>query len=210
MKGGGMDLNVAIVDLEITVLDYESTGVFAGYPNEPWQIGLVSLKAGKVAMDSMFGSLLRVDANRPFNPHAPGRHALLRNEIAEAPTPQDLWSQIKPRLLGLPLCAHNVATEKKFLRAMAPMHTFGPWLDTLRIARSVWPGMASYSLGDLVDGLNLKPRVDALCPGHAVHDALYDAVASALLLEHLLNQPGWNLCTLEELLSLSHKPTRRS
>ena len=202
MEGDGMDLDVAIVDLEITVLDYESTGVFAGYPNEPWQIGMVSLKAGKVVLDSMFGSLLRVDAGRPFNPHAPGRHAMLRNEIAEAPAPQDLWPQIKPRLLGRPLCAHNAATEKKFLRAMAPMHTFGPWIDTLRIARRVWPDGSSYSLGDLVAGLDLKPRVDALCPELAVHDALYDAVASAMLLEHLLGQPGGGACTLGELLSL--------
>ena len=38
---------IAIMDVEITVLDYESTGSLADYPNEPWQIGMVSLKAGK-------------------------------------------------------------------------------------------------------------------------------------------------------------------
>jgi len=197
-----MDLDVAIVDVEATVLDYESTGVLAGYPNEPWQIGMVTLRAGRVDAGSMFESLLRVDAARPFNPHAPGRHALLRSEIAEAPTPQELWTRIEPRLAGRPLCAHNVATEKKFIRAMAPMHSFGPWIDTLRIARKVWPGHSSYSLGDLVGLLDLESRVDALCPGKEAHDALYDAVASAMLLEHLLEQPGWGRITLGELLSL--------
>lgn len=197
-----MDLTMAIFDAEITVLDYESTGSLSGYTNEPWQIGMVSLKGGKVDTASMFESLLRVDANRPFNPHAPGRHALLRDEIAEAPTPQELWSQIRSRLTDHPLCAHNVATEKKFTRAMAPMHSFGPWIDTLRIARKVWPGCPSYTLEDLIVLFDLKSRVDALCSGKSAHDALYDAVASAMLLEHLLEQPGWGGVTVGELLSV--------
>lgn len=193
---------MAIFDVEITVLDYESTGSLAGYANEPWQIGMVSLKAGKVDAGSMFESLLCVEANRPFNPHAPGRHAALRDEIATAPTPQEVWPGVQPRLVGRPLCAHNVATEKKFVRAMAPMHPFGPWIDTLRIARKVWPGCASYALEDLIGLLDLKPRIDLLCPNREAHDALYDAVASAMLLEHLLEQPGWGGITVGELASM--------
>ncbi len=198
-----MDLSVAIFDVEITVLDYESTGALAGYANEPWQIGLVSLKGGKIDADSMFESLLRVDAHRPFNPHAPGRHGLLRDKIATAPSPQKLWPEIKHRLTDQPLCAHNIATEKKFTRAAAPMHRFGPWLDTLKIARKAWPGCPSYALGDLVTQLGLTQEIDALCLGRGVHDALYDAVASAKVLEHLLEQPGWGTVTLADLV-LSH------
>ena len=197
-----MDLTMAIFNAEITVLDYESTGSLTGYDNEPWQIGMVSLKAGKVDVASMFESLLRVDANRPFNPHAPGRHGMLREAIAEAPTQQELWPTIKCRLTNQPLCAHNVATEKKFTRAAAPMHQFGPWIDTLKIARKVWKGCPSYALEDLIVMLDLKQRVDALCSGKAAHDALYDAVASAMLLEHLLEQPGWSDVSVGELASM--------
>jgi DNA polymerase-3 subunit epsilon len=197
-----MDSTLAIFDAEVTVLDYESTGSLAGFPNEPWQLGLVSLKGGKVDPASLQESLLRVDINRPFNPHAPGRHALLRDRIAEAPGQQELWPRIRRRLTDHPLCAHNVATEKKFTRLAAPMHRFGPWLDTLRIARKVWPGCASYALEDLTLMLDLQPRVEALCPGRQAHDALYDAVASAMLLEHLLELPGWKNVTVGELAGL--------
>jgi len=197
-----MDNSVAIFDATITVLDYESTGSLSGYTNEPWQIGIVSLKAGKVDASSMFESLLRVDARRPFNPHAPGRHGMLRNEIAEAPTPNELWPQVQPRLIGRPLCAHNVATEKKFIRTMAPMHPFGPWIDTLRISRKVWPDCLSYALEDLILVLGLSMRVDEICAGRNAHDALYDAVASAMILEHLLEQPGWDKVTVGELARL--------
>jgi DNA polymerase-3 subunit epsilon len=197
-----MHSNVAISDAEITVLDYESTGSLQGYPNEPWQIGMVTLKAGRVDPDSMFESFLKVDPHRPFNPHAPGRHAALRHEIAEAPTPQELWLNIRPHLIDVPLCAHNVATEKKFTREMAPMHPFGPWIDTLRIARQAWSGCPSYALEDLILQFGLRQRVDGLCPGKEAHDALYDAVASAVLLSHLLEQPGWERITLLELTSI--------
>lgn len=195
-----MDLAATLIEVEITVLDYESTGSLAGYVNEPWQIGMVSLKRGRVDAGSMLESLLRVDANRPFNPHAPGRHSQVRDQIAAAPTPQALWPHIQQRLTRHPLCAHNVATEKKFTRAVAPMHRFGPWIDTLKIARKAWPGCPSYALGDLVSMLGLSEAVELLCPERSPHDALYDAVASARLLEHLLEQPGWGNLTLAEVI----------
>jgi len=196
-----MDLHASIINSEITVLDFETTGTLRGFVNEPWQIGMVSLCNGKIDTSTMFVSLIKVDANRPFNPHAPGRHAMLRDEIAAAPTPAEIWPRIMPRLSNVPLCAHNVATEKKFTRAMAPMHRFGLWIDTLRIARKAWPGCPSYALEDLIVMLDVKPRVDSLCPGLQAHDALYDAVASAALLEHLLAQSGWGNISLGELSS---------
>jgi len=191
--------DLPLCEIEITVLDYETTGSLHGYPNEPWQIGMVSLRGGKVVAESQFESLLRVNADRPFNPHAPGRHVVLRTAIAAAPTPENLWLQLAPRLTQYPLCAHNVATEKKFLRAMAPLHAFGPWIDTLRVVRRVWPGGASYALGDLIEQFALTPRVENICPDRMAHDALYDAVASAMLLEYLLEQPRWNHVTLGDL-----------
>jgi DNA polymerase III epsilon subunit-like protein len=196
-----MDSTMAIFDARITVLDFETTGSVPGFPNEPWQIGLVSLQKGKVDSSSMFERLIRVDPSRPFNAYAPGRHAQLRDEIAQAPAAQALWLKLSPRLSGLPLCAHNTATEKKVLRHMAPMHKFGLWIDTLKLARKAWPGCDSYALENLIVMLDLKAQIDVLCPGRQAHDALYDAVAAACLLEHLIAQQGWGNITIGELAS---------
>lgn len=191
-----------IKKINITVLDYETTGSVSGYPNEPWQIGLVTLKEGQVDASSMFESLLKVDSSRPFNSHAPGRHALIRNELSHAPAPSEIWKKIKERVLDKPLCAHNVGTEKKFLQRMAPLHSFGPWIDTLRLARKAWPTLSSYALDDLTRSLNLKSKIDSIIQDREAHDALYDSVASAVLLEHLLEQPGWNQLTLDSIVAL--------
>ena len=186
--------------VQFAVLDFESTGTVEALTNEPWQIGIVLFSAGRVEENCSFSSPLRV-GQRPFNPYAPGRHALVREELAVAPLLTDLWPVLSPWLLGRPLVAHHAATEKTFLGEAFPLHRFGPWVDTLELARIAYPRSPSHRLEDLVDAIGLGPRVRALCPGLAPHDALYDAIACAALLEHLLDLPHWQGVSVEDLVA---------
>lgn len=179
-----------ICETTLTVLDFETTGSVPGFDTEPWQIGAVVLKDGRVSSE-IFESLIRVDANRPFNAYAPGDHHKRRDEIAAAPDVSNVWKNLESWVSGRPLVAHNIAVEKKFLRQMAPMHSFGPWVDTLKLSRQAWPDASGHKLEDLITGLNLSSRVRRCCPAGAPHDALYDAVACAVLLEYILTLPGW-------------------
>lgn len=185
----------------LTVIDFETTGVVDRFPNEPWQIGLLDLRDDHLQPVTGFESLLRI-GDRPFSPHAPGRPEARRHELAVAPTFPELWPRLKTRLLNRPLAAHNVATERKLLRTLAPLHRFGPWIDTLALARRAQPGLGSYALEDLVQTLNLAPRFNAHVVGRGPHDALYDAFACAALLEHILELPGWRDLGLEALTRL--------
>lgn len=179
-----------IRETTLTVLDFETTGSVPGFDTEPWQIGAVILRNGRVTSET-FESLIRVDVNRPFNAYAPGDHHKRRDEIAAAPNVSKVWKNLEEWVIGRSLVAHNVAVEKKFLRKMAPMHRFGPWVDTLKLARQAWPKAPTHKLEDLIAGLGLVNRVRECCRDGGPHDALYDAVACAVLLEHLLEQPGW-------------------
>jgi len=180
-----------IRETTLTVLDFETTGSVPGFDTEPWQVAAVVLKNGRVEPAQTFESLIRVDINRPFNAYAPGKHHKLREEIAAAPDVSKVWKKLEGLVTGCPLAAHNITTEKKFLRQMAPMHRFGPWIDTLALARKAWPEAPGHKLEDLISGLKLETRVRELCPRGEAHDALYDAIACAVLLEYLLVQPGW-------------------
>jgi DNA polymerase-3 subunit epsilon len=181
-----------------SVIDFETTGAVAGYRIEPWQVGVVSVEQGVVQGDTQYESLFRV-GDRPFNLRAPGRHALLRDQLALAPTSGEVLPELVQRLSTVPVVAHNIGTERNQLRAMAPLHTFGPWIDTLKLTRNAYPALESKSLEDVIDALGLRMRVNALCPGREAHDALYDAVACAVLLEHFLALPGWERVTVEAL-----------
>lgn len=179
-----------IRETTLAVLDFETTGSVPGFDTEPWQIGAVMMQNGRVSTQT-FESLIRVDANRPFNAYAPGDHHKRRDEIAAASDIPAVWKELEGWVTDRPLVAHNTAVEKKFLRRMAPMHRFGPWIDTLKLVRKAWPGAPSHKLEDLITGLKLTDRVRECCPTGSPHDALYDAVACAVLLEYLLMQPGW-------------------
>jgi DNA polymerase-3 subunit epsilon len=174
----------------LTVLDFETTGSVSGFDTEPWQVGAVMMRDGRVTSET-FESLIRVDATRPFNAYAPGDHHKRRAEIAAADEVSKVWKKLEGWVTRRPLAAHNAAVEKKFLRQMAPMHRFGPWVDTLKLARQAWPKAPSHKLEDMIAGLDLTGRVRECCPSGGPHNALYDAIACAVLLEHLLARPGW-------------------
>lgn len=185
-------------ETDITVIDFETTGAVGGFPSEPWQFGLVVLRRGAVDPASQFTGFVRV-GERPFSPHAPGAWMRHLADMAAAPPLAGWWPQLRPRLLGAAIVAHSVGTEKKILRQLAPLHAQGPWIDTLKLARLAFPDWPSHRLEDVTARLGVQARIDALCPDRAPHDALYDAVAAAVLLEHLLTLEGWRDATVEAL-----------
>ncbi len=181
--------------MRLVALDFETTGTVAGFPNEPWQLGLVEIENGRVLPETRWETYLRVDSARPFSLRAPGRWAELREELAAAPLLMELWPEFSEKLVGVPLVAHNAATERTVLVHRAPLAPFGPWIDTLALVRKYWPILKSYALGDLIRTFGLEAKVRALCPGRTWHDALFDACAGAELYGYVadklkLPEPG--------------------
>lgn len=185
----------------LTAIDFETTGAVPGWPVDPWQVGLVTLEEGRVMPASAWESLIHV-GDRPFSRHAPGRHRELREALASAPSFNALWPDLKVRLRGGPLVAHQAATERNLLRRLAPIHVPGQWIDTVRLTRHAYPRMRSFSLETVLDSLGLMQRVRNLCPGQGCHDALFDSVGSAVILEHLLSQPAWQSATVAQLTGI--------
>ena len=176
-------------------IDFETTGAVQGYPVEPWQIGVVRVTGGSAVC---WETLLRVGP-RPFHPRAPGRHEALRTEIAAAPDLRDCVPDLRRYCGGVPLVAHNAATEKKCLRESVPMEKLGPYIDTLKLSRAIWPDLPSHALGDVLAALGLTGAVSELVPGRGAHDALYDAAGSAVILRHILGLPELADCSPEVL-----------
>ncbi|MGA0332843.1 MAG: exonuclease domain-containing protein [Kiritimatiellia bacterium] len=185
------------VPFPFAAIDFETTGSVAGYPVEPWQVGVVVFRPGEPP--DCWESLLRV-GERPFHPRAPGRHAKLRDQLLDAPGLEECLPAFRQRCGGLPLLAHNCATEINCLRAALPMERFGPWIDSLKLSRAAWPTLSSHKLEDLLAQFQLTSALEEALPGRGAHDALYDAYGSALILEFLLRQPGWEDCSLDLLL----------
>ena len=158
--------------------------------------------------EEQFSSLLKVPEDQPFNPYTPGRWAGLRKELAVAPALPELWPILEKWFAGRMLLAHNVPVERGLLRTIFPLHHFGPWLDSLVLARMAFPGQVSYKLEDLCANLDLSETLSELCGDSAPHDALYDAMACASLLQKILQEPSWRQAGLEQLSKLKARRTR--
>jgi DNA polymerase-3 subunit epsilon len=179
----------------MAAIDFESAGVLPGFTDIPIQVGIAELeRASRIESSRFYRSFLAAD--REVAMSAWKVHGISRADLIGAPRLLDLWPELRDRLAGRLVVAHAAATEKRFLRAF-PSHGFGPWVDTLTLAKRCLPSASSYALGDLVEALGLGSRLQTLCPGLRWHDALYDAVGSLLLLKEII-----------EKCHLAHRPVR--
>lgn len=186
-----------LCETEFVAIDFESAGVARGATDEPVQVAWAGMRGTEVRTESFFETYLHTDA--PITWAAHKVHGITRDDLRGAPTLGALWPDIRNALSGRVAVAHGAGTERRFLRAF-PLHGFGPWLDTVVLSRRCLPALADHSLGALCDSLGLTPDVRALVPHARWHHALFDAVASLLVLRRIILELGKEQGSLEELL----------
>ena len=164
----------------------------------PVQAGIAQMRG----MEMLPVTFLRtyINPGRPVTWAAQRVHGITTEQFGSAPEMKSLWPDFRARLSGNVIVAHGAGTEKRFLRAF-PLHGFGPWLDTVTLARRAWPGLGDYSLEALAGVLGLRAELDRLCPGLRFHDALYDAAGSLLVLRTLITGAGLEDQDVRELMS---------
>ncbi|MBK1791365.1 3'-5' exonuclease [Persicirhabdus sediminis] len=174
--------HTTISQLSFSAIDFESAGASKGKTDQPVQVGMAqwSLSAGH---NQPFVSFIKCEQEIKWS--AQKVHGITTDDLLDAPAMMMLWPKFKSYLAHQPVVAHGHGTEKRFLHAF-PMHGFGPWIDTLQLARAAWPELESHALGDICDHFKLSEKVDQLCPNRQWHDALYDAIASLVILEFLI------------------------
>ncbi len=147
-------------------------------------------------------------------------HGLTTQDLRELPPFESAWDQwVGLRREGV-FAAHHATVEANLLRgtwARPPavpswnragdlVAEWGPWLDTCRLARVWMPSLGDYRLAALIEVLQLSGRLEALaqqyCPvgRRRFHCALYDALASALVLKSLGGLEGRSKMPLECLI----------
>lgn len=178
-------------------LDFESAGEAPGMTDSPVQAGIAEMRGIELPAGGFYRTY--INPRRPVTWAAQKVHGITPAHLEDAPDMKTLWPEFRDRLSGKVVVAHGAGTEKRFLRAF-PLHGFGPWIDTVVIARRAWPGLGDYRLEGLARVLGFTAELDALCPGLTFHDALYDAVGSLLVLRSLIVSAGLLDGAAEQLL----------
>lgn len=189
------------------------------------EFGVVTIKGSSI--DSVATRLCQPKAPIPKNEWSVHRISTAEAS-SEMPFRQEWERFASLREMG-PLSAHFASAENSMLKSVFPyprkspswlddgksVVSWGPWLDTGTLYRNLGDKAVSLKLSDLVHRYNLQSELDELgatkCPKgrQNYHCALYDAIASALLLIFYCSELCENRLTLAELIARSQGNTAK-
>jgi len=163
-------------EMTYLVTDTETTGLDPA-EHRTVEVAAVIVKNGQIT--AAFTTY--INPGRPIPATASGVHGLVDSDVADAPT----LEQTLPWLNALAAKADAiVAHNAPFDRPMLPGIVERPWLDTLRMARRLYPDLENHKNQTLRYALGLRcPEAD----GMPAHRALADAYVTARLLVRLLD-----------------------
>ncbi len=107
-------------------------------------------------------------------------------------------------------------TVPDFTGGTAGMVDWGPWVDTGRLLPNLYSGLSGAGLADLIEAFGQRDRLEELaaeyCPEdrRRYHCALYDALASAVLISVPAKEPAYRRHSLRWLLEMSSGSAARS
>ncbi len=200
-------------DVPIHVIDFEGHKAYGIV-----EYGVVVLRGGSIA-----DTHTRLCAPRGGIPREDTRvHGVTAESASAFPVFEEEWERFTRWRAEGPFCAHHAVFENALLKhqwafpphspdfgcAGEPAAEWGPWLDTRRLAEVFFPGRERYRLGDVVAFLGLEDSLEGVARTHCpprrtrYHCALYDALASALILLRLLEYPGYERATLPWLFDV--------
>lgn len=129
----------------LVVVDVEGNGA---QPPEIIEIAVLTLH------DTLCSDDLRTWLVRPRHPISElvtrKVHGIRNADVADSPPWTEIADAVADVLAGRTLVAHNSSVEHRVLSAHLPGWRPPLVLDTLRLAKHVWPGLPSYSLDRLI------------------------------------------------------------
>ncbi|MGG3469622.1 ATP-dependent DNA helicase DinG [Neobacillus pocheonensis] len=178
------------------VVDLETTGNIPKKGDKIIQFAAVVIENGKI--NHTFSSLINPQKSIPvFIEELTG---INDDMVKDAPLFSEIAGQVSELLEGAYFVAHNVLFDLSFLQEELIQAGFegfyGPVLDTVEMARFLYPTADGYKLSDLAEKENLNHER----PHQADSDAQVTAELFLILLEKLSSLP---LVTTEQLTQLS-------
>ena len=184
--------NKSLEDIRFAVVDTETTGL-SGTDDYVLQLGVV-ISRSDGTIEEQYETFVRRNFWKPGRLGAFKVHGITRGNLRRGIAPIEMLERLNSYLVNTVFVAHNAKFYIAFLtgeanRAKTSIKLNGP-LDTLKLSRSIDPKRSlSHRLGDVTARYNVVVT--------RPHDALADALGTALVLPHLLR--SHNITTAEQL-----------
>ncbi len=176
-------------ELRYAVVDVEGNGQ---QPPDLVEVAVVPIATGVVGEPSSW----LVKPTRSITHFATRIHGLSNRDVADAPLFADVEDEVRRALDAVVLVAHNAHVEVAVLDRHLEGWQCPEVLDTLKLAKRLRPGRASYKLGSLVETFNLA---EGLPDGLAPHRATYDVLVTARLFVRLATPDDATPLSVEDL-----------
>ncbi|MFI1189418.1 PolC-type DNA polymerase III [Streptomyces californicus] len=142
--------------MTLVVIDFEGLTP-AGRPAEPIEVAALALhtREGRLVEVGRFEALMRPPADVPVTTRDVQLKGITQRMLDSAAPAAEVMARLDARLTAPPyrLVAHHASTEAGIIARQAahcPVLASTPLLDTLRLAKSVLPGLRSYGLDSLL------------------------------------------------------------
>ena len=184
--------NKSLEDIRFAVVDTETT-CLSGTDDYVLQLGVV-ISRSDGTIEEQYETFVRRNFWKPGRLGAFKVHGITRGNLRRGIAPIEMLERLNSYLVNTVFVAHNAKFDIAFLtgeanRAKTSIKLNGP-LDTLKLSRSLDPKRSlSHRLGDVTARYNVVVT--------RPHDALADALGTALVLPHLLR--SHNITTAEQL-----------
>ncbi|MFN7728836.1 MAG: PolC-type DNA polymerase III [Bdellovibrio sp.] len=188
--------------MRFVAFDLETTGTVPGV-NQIIEVGAVRFVDGQV--EAVYSTL--IDPKVPIPPGASAVNGISNDMVAGKPTVDAILQSFTDFCGSDPMVAHNAPFDAQFLIADYKRFEFGTprgvILDTLPIARKIFPGLPNYKLGTLVQHLKI--------PTMGFHRAEEDATYCGQLFMEMLKRISINgqAPAIENLIALTGKSESR-
>lgn len=188
--------------MKFIAFDLETTGIVPGV-DQIVEIGAVRFMDGQPT--DIFVTL--VNPMRPIPAAASAVNGITDAMVKDQPLIQDLMTAFAEFCGDDPIVAHNAHFDAQFLTSDIKKHEIsgprGVVLDTLPIARKVFPGLPNYKLATLVQHLKIQAS--------EYHRAQADATSCGLLFFEMMKRisVAGRSPTIDQLINLTGKTEQK-
>lgn len=168
-------MSVPWPNARLVVVDVEGNGQ---QPPEIVELGALLIDGGELG--ETFDQLVR--PTRPITPLVSRIHGIKNDHVRESPSFSEIASELLQRLEGRVMIAHNANVEATILARALPQWKPAGIIDTLKLAKTRWPGLASYSLTKLRNHPDVRVRLETTSGSEpSPHRAGFDVAVTAEL-----------------------------
>lgn len=187
-------------EIDFSVVDVEGNGQI---PLEIIEIAVVQIQKGIVQGSPQ---VWLVKPNKPVTQQATLLHGITNENLSGRPSFEGISKELLLHLEGRVIIGHNVSVDMRLIGEKLPQWVLSETLDTLKIARHVFPRQVSYSLEALCKAMGIQPS------DRRSHRADSDAAVTAELfldMARRLDQDGkLSLMRLIEIAGTTNSPGR--